>query len=181
MNKMHSLAKIMLAGLALYIAFYLCTTLIVMPFALLVDARYEWSILSIVLFLFIFLCLAASIYLLLYKRDSWAEKIVGTDKLTDPKAQIQWLPVAFRLVSVAAGLFCLYRLLTGIIWAVQRYSMMAKATTFRYLPNVFTVEQVLGWVVLFVIGIYLLSGAPHFVRWQVKKTLAQCKQPPTKN
>jgi len=28
------------------------------------------------------------------------------------------------------------------------------------------------------IGIYLVCGAPHFVRWQVKKTLEQCKQQP---
>ena len=176
MNKMHSLAKIVLTGLALYIAFYLCTNLIIIPFALLADVRYGGSMLSIVLFLFISLCLAASIYLLLSKRDKWAEKIIGTADLPDPRAQIQWLPVAFRLVSVAAGLLCLYRLVIAIIWAVQRYSM-AKAITPQYLPKVFTVEQILGWLILLVIGIYLLCGAPHFVRWQLKKTLAQCKQP----
>jgi len=25
-------------------------------------------------------------------------------------------------------------------------------------------------------SVYLLCGAPHFVRWQVKKTIEQCKE-----
>ena len=175
MNKMHSLAKIVLVGLALYMAFYLCTTVIMIPFALLSGARHESSILSIVSFLFICLCLVASIYVLIYSRDKWAEKIVGTVELPNPDAQIQWVPVAFRLVAVSAGLFCLYRLVIRIIWEVQRY-LMAKGTPFVYRAKIFTVEQILVWLIELAVGIYLLYGAPHFVRWQVKKTLKHCNQ-----
>lgn len=184
MNKMHSLAKIVLTGIALYLAFYLCTILITIPFALLSDARSESSMLSIVLFLFISLCLAASIYVLIYHRDKWARNIVGTADLPDPDVQIQWLPVAFRLVAVVAGLFCLNRLVVRIISVVLRLAM-AKATSsspeYRqiYISKVLSAEQILEWLILLVIGIYFLCGAPHFVRWQVKKTIEQCKQPPT--
>ena len=184
MNKMHSLAKIVLTGIALYLAFYLCTTVIMIPFALLSDARSDFSMLSIALFLFISLCLAASIYVLIYQRDKWAEKIVGTADLPDPDVQIQWLPVAFRLVAVVAGLFCLYRLVVNIIWVVVRLSM-AKATSSSpgyvqfFTAKLFSLEQILDWLILLVIGIYFLCGAPHFVRWQVKKTLKHCKKLPT--
>lgn len=184
MNKMHSLAKIVLTGFALYMAFHICTYVIMIPFALLSGSLYESSILSGVLFLFISLCLAASIYVLIYHRDKWARNIVGTADLPDPDVQIQWLPVAFRLVAVVAGLFCLYKLVVKIIWVVLRLSM-AKATSsspgYRqiFTSKGFAVEEMLGWLILLVIGIYFLCGAPHFVRWQVKKTLEQCKQPPT--
>jgi amino acid transporter len=184
MNKMHSLAKIVLTGFALYLAFHICTYLIMIPFALLSDFRYESSILSIVLFLFISLCLAVCVYLLIYHRDKWARNIVGTTDLPDPDVEIQWLPVAFRLIAVVVGLFCLYSFVTKIIWVVQRLAM-AKATSsspgYRqiFTSKILSAEQILGWLILLVIGIYFLCGAPHFVRWQVKKTLEQCKKLPT--
>ncbi len=184
MNKMHSLAKIVLTGFALYLAFHICTYVIMIPFALLSDFRYESSILSIVLFLFISLCLAVCVYLLIYHRDKWARNIVGTADLPDPDVQIQWLPVAFRLVAVVAGLFCLYRVVVNIIWVVIRLSM-AKATSSSpgyvqiFTAKLLSLEQILDWLILLAIGIYFLCGAPHFVRWQVKKTIEHCKKLPT--
>ena len=181
MNKMHSLAKIVLTVFALYLAFHICTYVIMIPFALLSGSLYKSSILSIVLFLFISLCLAVCVYLLIYHRDKWARYIVGTADLPDPDVQIQWLPVAFRLVAVVAGLFCLYRLVVTIISVVQRFAM-AKGTSsspgYRqiFTSKVLSIEQILGWLILLVIGIYFLCGAPHFVRWQVKKTLEQYKK-----
>lgn len=172
MNKMHSLTKIVLVGIALCIAFHLCTYLISIPMMFFVDASYKWSTLPIVLFILWSLGLAVSIYLLIYKRDKLAEKIVGIADLPDPTPQIQWLPVAFRLVSVAAGLLCLYRVATGIIFALQRYSML-KTTSPQYLPQAF--EQILSYLILLAAAIYLLCGAPHFVRWHVKKTIEQYK------
>ncbi len=154
------------------------------PFALLSGSFYESSILSGVLFLFISLCLAVCVYLLIYHRDKWARNIVGTADLPDPDVQIHWLPVAFRLVAVVAGLFCLYRLVLKIILVVQRLAMAKGSSSspgYRQIiiSNVLSVEQILGWLILLVIGIYFLCGAPHFVRWQVKKTIEQCKKLPT--
>lgn len=184
MNKMHSLAKIVLTGFALYLAFYLCTNVIMVPFALLSGSLYESSLLFLVSYLFISLCLAVSVFVLIYYRDKWARNIVGTADLPDPDVQIQWLPVAFRLVAVVAGLFCLYRLVANIISVVLRLAMAKGPSSspgyVQYVTSqVLNVEQILGWLILLVIGIYFLCGAPHFVRWQVKKTIEQCKQPPT--
>jgi len=184
MNKMHSLAKIVLTGFALYLAFHICTYVIMIPFALLSDSRYESSILSIVLFLFITLCLAVSVYVLIYHRDKWARNIVGTADLPDPDVQIQWLPVSFRLIAVVAGLFCLYKLVVKIIWVVLRLAMTKGPSSSPGYRQIFTskvlsAEQILEWLILLVIGIYFLCGAPHFVRWQVKKTIEHCKKLPT--
>ncbi len=174
---MHSLAKIVLTGFALYLAFHLCTYVIMIPFALLSGS-------FIVLFLFISLCLAVSVYVLIYHRDKWARNIVGTADLPDPDVQIQWLPVAFRLVAVVAGLFCLYKLVVKIIWVVLRLAMAKGQSSSPgyvqyFTSKILTVEQILDWLILLVIGIYFLCGAPHFVRWQVKKTLEHCKKLPT--
>ena len=184
MNKMHSLAKIVLTGFALYLAFHICTYVIMIPFALLSGSLYESSILSGVLYLFISLCLAVSVYVLIYHRDKWARNIVGTADLPNPDVQIQWLPVAFRLIAVVAGLFCLYRLVAKIILVVLRLAMAKGPSSSPgyvqyFTSKILTVEQMLDWLILLVIGIYFLCGAPHFVRWQVKKTIEQCKQPPT--
>jgi hypothetical protein len=121
---------------------------------------------------------------LIYHRDKWARNIVGTADLPDPDVQIQWLPVAFRLIAVVAGLFCLYRLVVKIILVVLRLAMAKGPSSSPgyvqyFTSKILTVEQMLDWLILLVIGIYFLCGAPHFVRWQVKKTIEQCKQPPT--
>ncbi|NIP22878.1 MAG: hypothetical protein GWN67_02735 [Phycisphaerae bacterium] len=184
MNKMHSIAKIVLTGFALYMAFHICTNVIMVPFALLSGSFHKSSILSGVLYLFIFMCLAVSVYLLIHYRDKWARNIVGTADLPDPDVQIQWLPVAFRLVAVVAGLFCLYRLVVNINSVILRITMAKGLSSspeyVQYVTSkVLNFEQILSWLILLVIGIYFLWGAPHFVRWQVKKTLEQCKQPPT--
>lgn len=177
MNKMHSLAKIVLAGLALYIIFCFGFQLLSGLAIMFLRPYNEMPILNIILLLFVCLCLTATIYLFIYKSDKLAEKIVGTFELPTPEAQIQWLPVAFRLVAVSAGVICLYRFIAWGITIARSYAM-AKASNFEHAARFLRFEQIAGWLILLVIAIYLLYGAPHFVRWHVKKTLEQCKQSP---
>ena len=177
MNKMHSLAKIILTALALYIAYQLSITLLSILFMIGLTDFDKSPIFYIALPFVALLLPAVIIYQLLYKRDKWAEKIVGAADLPCPKSQINWLPIAFRLASVTAGLYSLLHFVSGLSRALSYYARI-KAYDSIYPQNAFATERIIGWVLLLPIAIYLLCGAPHFVRWQVKKALEQCKHPP---
>ena len=45
----------------------------------------------------------------------------------------------------------------------------------------YIVNLSLVWLLMLTIGIYLACGAPHFVRWHVRKTIEQYKQQPETN
>jgi len=176
---MHSLAKVMLAGIGIFFAIRI-TPMTIQTLAFTVMKPSLESIMTCVFsLLFFVLCLAVLLYLFLYRGKDLAKKIVGTDDLPEPKSQIQWLPVAFRLLSVTAGLFCLNWTASHIIFNLNRFfiykGMHKGAGIFIKTPIIATLEQLLGWLIMLTVGIYLLCGAPHFVRWQVKKTLHQCK------
>jgi len=185
MNKMHSLAKIMFAGLALYIAINPCRNMIyVVWMATREPSLKSLGMVSLAL-LIMAVYLAAVFYFLIYKRDKWAKKLVGTSDLSAATDRIDWLPVAYRLVSVAVGLLCVYRFFTHVVYDAGRY-IAAMGINIVYQQHYKTVYQqqykdlitreLLGLIILIPIGIYLLCGAPHFVRWQVKKTLELCKE-----
>jgi len=176
MNKMHSLAKIVLTTLALYMTYWLGATLLNTAFMIGTIHLDESPTFYIAAPFVVLLLPAIIIYQLLYKRDKWAKKIVGASDLPAPKSPIQWLPIAFRLASVAAGLYFLLHFVFGLSRALSYYARI-KAYDSIYPQNAFATERIIGWVLLLPIAIYLLCGAPHFVRWQVKKTLEKYNQP----
>jgi len=116
---------------------------------------------------------ALIIYLLIYKADFFAGKIVGSQQRQ--QTQIWWLPFAFRLTAVFAGILYLYWVVPTMISTIHSY-IMAVHYDFEDISSYLSWNRILSWVILLAIGVYLLCGAPHFVRWQVKKTLEQCKK-----
>jgi hypothetical protein len=178
MNKMHTLAKIMLSGIGIFFAIRLLSTI---P-TLLWVAITQSSDLSLPLALFwtafLGLCLAALLYVFLYRREHLAKRIVGAGELAEPDSHMLWLPAALRLVCIAAGLYSL-NLVTWNTTRILATYLMYKShihahTTFT--RSVLSTESLLSCLVMAALGIYLVCGAPHFVRWQLKKTLKQCKQ-----
>lgn len=180
MNKTHTLAKIMLSGMGIFFAIRLISY-IATSISLALMRPSETSILTATFsIVFQAICLAVLLYIFLYKREQLAKKIVGVNEVSEPDSQIQWLPVAFRLISIAAGLYCLNIILWQITHTLMSYAML-KARSVAGYKTIYTlpflnIEKVLVWLIILTIGIYLVCGAPHFVRWQVKKTLEQCKQ-----
>jgi len=188
MNKMHALAKIMLSGIGIFFAIRLIAS-IVTAISLALMWRGELPIFTALFWTAVFaLCLAAVCYIFIYKSEQLAKRIVGTDELGEPDSPVKWLPVAFRLISIAAGLYCLHTVLWQVTNTLIRYAMYKprsvpgyKTIYTGYAGRFLNVEEVLVWLIMLTIGIYLVCGAPHFVRWHVKKTLEQCKQPPEMN
>jgi len=120
------------------------------------------------------LALLVVCYLFFYKRRQLAEMIVGKDDLPDADSKMQWLPAAFRLVCIFAGLYCLHSTAWSVITYSRRIYFVGRVSGHPNISELFNPALILGWAVALVIGVYLLCGAPHFVRWHVKKTIEQC-------
>lgn len=178
MNKLRSFARIALAAIGIFFAFRLVDSMIMlgntMIYAGVGGLKLPPGMVfgTVVSLMFLGLCFAAICYVCLYKREQLAERIVGTDEPGDPHSQMDWLHIAFRLVCITAGLYCLHSVAVRIVYALRGY-LASRAYDSQVASRVVSTELILGWLVMLAIGTYLICGAPHFVRWHVKKTLEQ--------
>jgi len=168
MSKIHSFAQIVLAAIGIIFCIRMFSHMLsTMGFLMM-----RPSVGSVSTFVTMVLALLVVCYLFFYKRSQLAEMIVGKDDFPDADSKMQWLPAAFRLVCILAGLYCLHSTAWSVIYELRIYYMTKASglhTSGRLNPAL-----ILGWAVALAIGVYLLCGAPHFVRWHVKKTIEQC-------
>jgi hypothetical protein len=177
MNKMHSLAKTLISIIAIYWLVMMIISMMQIPVMLIMTSskgQFDktgmfWTIVLFLVEILIVFVIAN----ILKKRDSIVEKIVGPEESSAPASQLQWIPFAYRLMSVLAGMYCFYHVA----------SYIAKLTTLfigRLAYKQMRADWMMGFneyvaiILLIAAGIYLLCGAPHFVRWQVKKTIEMC-------
>jgi hypothetical protein len=176
MNKMHTLAKIALATIGFYFSIRMLSQLPIAISYFISKPSWETACTLSFSLPLITALIAALLYFFFFKSDSLAKKIVGSEQLPEPESQIQWLPVALRLICIAGGLSFLSTVLWHINDVIGRfafYKALENARTTHVPP--FNYQSLLPWLIMFLCGIYLLCGAPHFVRWHVKKILQQCK------
>ena len=180
MNKMHEAAKIAFAILGIYFLVGLLRHFvsgIVMMFTMPSDFSTGASFVSYAIMLG---CAYTVIYFLIIKRGWLADKIISTDQEIASDAPANWLPVAYRLAVLIAAIY----FLRNTVWEVSSLCsmfVMAKENVAdsgsyisyysRYLKG-----PVIKLMFTLPMTIYLLCGAPHFVRWQLKKTAEFCKQ-----
>jgi hypothetical protein len=173
MNDLRKLARIILVGLGIYVLVKYGIGLFAgLPYLFYGESPLRgFAVVQLVSFVLVTVCLSLVIYALVWKADFWSAKIIDGDK--PGRAEIWWLPFAFRLASVCAGILYLSWAISALVSIIGSYiQMMDPGFVFRPLPW----HNVVGWVIQLGLGIYLLCGAPHFVRWQVKKTLEHCKR-----
>ncbi len=172
---MHIVARIVFTALAIYLMIGLITYPIA-SVALLFQTSGNFSIIwwSVASVLVILLFAAAVYYVLIHKRDALAKRIVGDGGIAEPQTPVQWLPVAFRLICIVAGMVFLYRFVTRIHVLMQMFAYLIKAD--QPLRANWRWTRIWESVVLLPFAVYLLCGAPHFVRWHVRKTLELCGQ-----
>jgi hypothetical protein len=182
MNKMHTLTKIILSAIGVFFAIRLLPQLVIPIYWFYSKPSWETAGSSLFSVLFVAGAIGLLVYFLIYQHDQLAKKIVGSEQLPEPDSQIQWLPVALRLICIAGGIYFLNTVLwqtTHVISqlaAFKSYTDTNYKVIYTYAP--FNYQSLLPWIIMLICGIYLLCGAPHFVRWQVKKTLRLCKQQP---
>ncbi len=103
-----------------------------------------------------FTTLAAFIaYLMVFDNDSLARKMAGPGQEIDKRAQMTWLTKSLRTGLVFAGLM----LLPG--FTPKGYSL-----NYSPIVTMFICAKA-------VLTLYLICGAPHFVRWQTRRSLCR--------
>jgi hypothetical protein len=176
MNKIHTLAKIILSAIGIFFTIRLLSQLPFVIFYFRIKPSWETAASSLLSLLLIAGLIALLLYLFFYKNESLAKKIVGSEQLPEPGSQIQWLPVALRFICIAGGLYFLINVIWRATYVINWFAYIKaeeNASTIHY--PLFHYRSMLPWIVMLLCGIYLLCGAPHFVRWHVKKILQQCK------
>lgn len=181
MNKMQTLAKILLAVLGIYTLLNLLPQLSMNLAMMLYGDLGNYSIIEkIMIFLWMLLHITVILviaYQLLFRGRLWAGKIVGEQADESQKVVIS-LSATYRLAFVVCGTLITF-------WALSYVPRFFIILYSRYQQGMF--RNGYDWLNLLIapirltIGIYLLCGAPHFVRWQVKKTLEICQKTETGN
>lgn len=172
MCDLRKLARIILISLGVYILLYAGYTVIMsIPFWVFSAFRDYglWALISIFLLIAFYVLV---IYLLFKKADFWAERIVGSGEQRAEPSSINWIPVVFRLAAVFAGICILYWTIPNIILSIHTY-ISARINDIRFVSDFIGIKRWIGWIIELAFGVYLICGAPHFVRWQVKKTMEQ--------
>jgi hypothetical protein len=178
MNKMHTMAKIAAGILGIYLLIRLSLTLmqsISMLFTGASAANTSFFVVITVSLLTMVVFGGAVFYFLIYRSDLFARKVVGYGgELPNPPSSSAWYPFALRLAVMAAGFLFLEKSLMVLSMLTQ---------TIRYASNLSTMtgtkqayEYGVYFLIYLAISIYLLAGAPHFVRWQIKKTAELCRE-----
>ncbi len=178
-NDMRSLARIMIIGIAIYIALGQFAAIVYLPVIFFENfkALPVWDTAVIVVMLGGF---AAIVYVLIRYSDRIAERIVKpeTESVIEGQAPC-WLAAAFRMGSVLAGFVFLYKFITKVLAILPTLIRiwLGGEPPLRFNVHYHTQWQTyFTWAFLLIIGVYLLCGAPHFVRWHVRKTLELCGQ-----
>lgn len=171
MNKLHFIAKVAFGMLGIYLIISVIAS--VMTFVLMAVQGYQtfhgWVLFSVIAYgvvLFGYLCL---LYFLLFRRaDIFARKIVGPADSPEPENPGGWYPFALRLTMIAAGFLFLGRSISMLGRATHMFQVMFRAENLSGINQAY--EYGIYFLLYFFISIYLLCGAPHFVRWHIRKT-----------
>ena len=177
MNKMHTVAKIAAGITGIYLLIFTVLTLMRnLSFVFMdVGKGNTPSLMTVVISLLVTLGFAGAVfYFLIYRSDLFANKIVGKEEFPDGGYTLNWFPFAMRLAVVIAGFLFLQKTITLSSSLVHyiRYSFPPGAQGGMW--QVY--EYGIYLLIYLAIAIYLLAGAPHFVRWQIKKTARLCKE-----
>ena len=174
MNDLRKLARIILIGLAVYMLIMWGATLILtLPYLVFADSSWRsFGFRQLLSALSGGVYVGVVFYVLVRKADLWSAKIVGFDE--PQETRVWWVPFAFRLTMIFTGLLCLHWVIPRIVSGFARYYLYSRE--YAVSRGNLTWHDIVGWIIQLALAIYLVCGAPHFVRWQVKKTLEHCER-----
>jgi hypothetical protein len=173
-NELRVIARIVLIGVGLYVLLQTLLTILTSIASLsLIASSVDVKATTIIVAMIIYAVMTmAAVYFLVRCANRISAKIVGPDPAED--SQVSWLAVAFRLICVTAGVLFLYWSLPYLIVTLSMYMQAKPDQQHIYISS--NRDNVIKYVVLLSLSIYLAYGAPGFVRWQVKRTLKQCNK-----
>jgi len=169
---MHTLAKTLITIAAVYWLVLMAVQIVIYPLMMMLSggSKTRGSCGGVFAFMIVQMAILLVVLQVLYRRNKIADKIVGIEKTASPQSQIEWIGFSFRLISVIAGLYCFYRAASAVGMLIIDF-WRNKMAGGRIAANEPIYSKYLILAILLTAGIYLLCGAPHFVKWQVKKTI----------
>lgn len=142
----------------------------------------ESSIFHEILFLSAYTVIVAFIaYFMILKNDSLSRKLAGPGQQLDGPTQAVWVTKSLYTGLVLAGLILLPNSIHGIIKFLKIpfviRPIINEIIDFKKFPEVFTLSYRQWYKNIYelltaILGVYLVLGAPHFIRWQIKQSLA---------
>jgi hypothetical protein len=176
MNRVYAFARVIVGILAMY--FSIRVLVMIMSTVIMLqtgrdDVPVGWVLLSVVISI---LCLVALQYFGLYRPERVVRRITSGIEVEQPLSDAAWLPAAYRLICLYAGLACLSRPLLQLPSIITQYAYYAEAADSGRTAHAPSAQYLLTAAICLVVGVYLLAGAPHFVRWHLRKTAAFCRE-----
>lgn len=181
MTRMHLIARIILTVLGVYLLVQILDSA-----PMLLQSSTYWHssddrFVSVIPFLLIFPFGFAVIYYLLFTQAGVVRKMVGsTDSVTD-LADAIWTATGFRLALVSFGILITARnidfIVNAVAFLVYGPPVVVQMIVYKYIDKIFDMP-LYAWLTIAarlsktVLGIYLLFGAPHYVKWQIEKSHA---------
>jgi hypothetical protein len=174
MTKMQIIAETVLTALGVYAILSLCRLYTPPSLGPERDLPVWWYV---VFFSGLVPLAALVIFFLIFNNDGIARRMAGPGPIPDRHTQTIWLIKSLRIGLVLTGLMLLPKSIPVILNIVSIIISNFRAGTFPDIPaapprirfkNTYSLIRM-------VLAIYLVCGAPHFVRWHVKKTLEQCQ------
>jgi len=181
MNKMQTIARIVLVAIALYFILEIAKSMFQSLYF--IGKVGKLSLVSSLMMLlaigFMIVLIVIIAWQLIVRGEKWACKIVAHAQEYEAEEKTNWLPTTYHIIAVALGILFIWWTIP-YIFQLLYYIKLAQPssngqyrqfyTGYRILP---TLISVIGRLI---ISVYLLWGAPHFIRWQIKKTLELCKE-----
>ncbi|MCD6391976.1 MAG: hypothetical protein J7M40_00555 [Planctomycetes bacterium] len=181
MTKMQIIAKAVLAGLGFY-----CVGIILRSVHR--QFLHAYGIAHALAIIALVLAICAVILLVLWRisrNGQLARKLAGEGPALDRKTQRTWLAASFRLSCVFAGLFLLAGSITEVVDAVVKVAQFLPAAS-QWFNNLVSPGQFLEMLLVLILSVvkylvglgflafivYLMLGAPSFIRWQIKRSVS---------
>ncbi|MGD0077265.1 MAG: hypothetical protein ABSB91_01415 [Sedimentisphaerales bacterium] len=169
-TELRVISRIVLIGVGMYVLLQTLLTILSSIASLLFATSSAIKASMIIVFMAIHALLAImAVYFLVRCANSISAKIV--EPVPEEDTQVSWLAAAFRLVCVTTGILLLFWTIPSSIFTLHFYMNSGLDPWYQQAGPEFA-----KIIIMLVLIIYLLFGAPGFVRWQVKRTLKQCSK-----
>jgi len=177
---MQLIAKSDLVSLGIYAVVTLCWYLThVIP-----SFNFPSCLIGILCFAVFTVFIAVITFFLIFNNDSLARKMAGPDDQLNPTTKALWLAASLRLASVFCGLILLSTSIPTIRNVLLVPIRIGPLINENFLFDSFPKSLLLPfpkWCAIIynflklTLAVYLLCGAPHFVRWQSRHSIVQCQ------
>lgn len=171
MKDLTALTRIFLGALGIYLLIEIIPGLINFLYMLslsLINKSANWGYLlslgSLCVWLFVI------VWFFFRKRELLTRMILkGIQQPLQESERVNWVEFGYRIVCFSAGLIFVVKSMTQIIYLLFFAMPLFKETDVNSMQQVLTGELA-GAVFRLALGVYLVLGAPRFVRWQVRRT-----------